>query len=79
MRRSDGRILVMDFWAWPRTFQGDGMTQTGALVGTMEIYVSGAGAGEGAGPAPDLFSVGLDSLRAADGPDPLQSESAWPA
>src|ERR1700680_3212321 len=35
MRDGTGRILVMDF-GMARTFEGDGMTQTGALVGTME-------------------------------------------
>ena len=38
MRDKAGRILVMDF-GLARTLQGDGMTQTGALVGTME-YMS---------------------------------------
>ncbi len=38
MREDSGRILVMDF-GLARTMEGDGMTQTGALVGTME-YMS---------------------------------------
>ncbi len=38
MRDKTGRILVMDF-GMARTLEGDGMTQTGALVGTME-YMS---------------------------------------
>ena len=38
MRDQNGRILVMDF-GLARTVAGDGMTQTGALVGTME-YMS---------------------------------------
>src|SRR5260370_21928209 len=35
MRDKSGRILLMDF-GLARTVAGDGMTQTGALVGTME-------------------------------------------
>jgi eukaryotic-like serine/threonine-protein kinase len=35
MRDKTGRILVMDF-GLARTVEGDGMTKTGALVGTME-------------------------------------------
>ena len=38
MRDKSGRILVMDF-GLARTLEGDGMTQTGALVGTMD-YMS---------------------------------------
>ena len=35
MQDGSRRVLVMDF-GLARTFEGDGMTQTGALVGTME-------------------------------------------
>ena len=35
MRASDGRVLVMDF-GLARTLEGDGMTRTGAMLGTME-------------------------------------------
>ena len=38
MQDETGRVLVMDF-GLARTLEGDGMTQTGALVGTME-YMS---------------------------------------
>ena len=38
MRDQNGRILVMDF-GLARTMEGEGMTQVGALVGTME-YMS---------------------------------------
>ena len=38
MRNKAGRILVMDF-GLARTLEGDGMTQTGALIGTMD-YMS---------------------------------------
>jgi len=38
MQENSGRILVMDF-GLARTMEGDHMTQTGALVGTME-YMS---------------------------------------
>jgi len=38
MGDKSGRILLMDF-GLARMVEGDGMTQTGALVGTME-YMS---------------------------------------
>jgi eukaryotic-like serine/threonine-protein kinase len=42
MRDHSGRILVMDF-GLARTLEGDGMTQTGALVGTMDVSRTGFG------------------------------------
>ncbi len=66
MRDTAGRILVMDF-GLARTFEGDGMTQTGALVGTMEYMSPGAGPGEGSRSAFRSFYVGTDSLRTAHG------------
>ena len=39
MQDESGRIVVMDF-GLARTMEGDGMTQSGALVGTMEYMLS---------------------------------------
>ena len=47
MRDKSGRVVVMDF-GLARTLSGDGMTRTGAMLGTHRIHVSGAGAGPGA-------------------------------
>jgi serine/threonine protein kinase len=38
MRDKNGRVVVMDF-GLARTFSGDGMTRTGAMLGTVE-YMS---------------------------------------
>src|ERR1700678_132718 len=75
MRDKTGRILVMDF-GMARTLEGDGMTQTGALVGTME-YMSPeqALAGE-LDQRSDLFAVGLILYELLSGKMPYKAESA---
>ena len=60
MQRSHGRILVMDF-GLARTMEGDGMTQVGALVGTME-YMSPSRRWQRTRPALGSVRRRLDSL-----------------
>jgi tetratricopeptide (TPR) repeat protein len=75
MRDQNGRVVVMDF-GLARTLDGGGMTQTGAMLGTME-YMSPEQAK--AGPLDersDLFTVGLILYELITGKTPFQAESA---
>src|SRR5258706_6731170 len=58
MRDGAGRILLMDF-GLARTTEGEGMTQTGALVGTMEDMSPEQALGKNLDERSDLFTVGL--------------------
>src|ERR1700757_2871808 len=53
-----GRILVMDF-GLARTMDGDGMTQTGALLGTIEYMSPEQSMGKTLDKRSDIFFVGL--------------------
>ncbi len=68
MQDGSGRVLVMDF-GLARTFEGDGMTQTGALVGTMEYMSPEQALAKELDQRSDIFSAGLDLLRTAHRPD----------
>src|SRR5882724_2800311 len=58
MQDKQGRILVMDF-GLARSLQSDGMTQTGALLGTIEYMSPEQGMGKHLDGRSDLFAVGL--------------------
>src|SRR5580700_6952440 len=58
MRDGSGRILVMDF-GLARTLEGDGMTQTGAIVGTMEYMSPEQALAKDLDQRSDLFALGL--------------------
>ncbi len=70
-----GRILVMDF-GLARMVEGDGMTQTGALVGTMEYMSPEQALGKDLDQRSDLFSLGLILYELLTGIMPFQAESA---
>jgi eukaryotic-like serine/threonine-protein kinase len=70
-----GRILVMDF-GLARMVEGDGMTQTGALVGTMEYMSPEQALGKDLDQRSDLFSLGLILYELLTGVMPFKAESA---
>jgi eukaryotic-like serine/threonine-protein kinase len=75
MREDGGRILVMDF-GLARTIQGDGMTQVGALVGTMEYMSPEQALAKELDQRSDLFSLGLILYELLTGKMPFKAESA---
>jgi tetratricopeptide (TPR) repeat protein len=58
MKDKQGRILVMDF-GLARSLESDGMTQTGALLGTIEYMSPEQAMGKPLDARSDLFAVGL--------------------
>lgn len=75
MRENTGRILVMDF-GLARTIEGDGMTQVGALVGTMEYMSPEQALARELDQRSDLYTVGLILYELLTGKMPFNAESA---
>jgi len=75
MRDVTGRILLMDF-GLARTVEGDGMTQTGALVGTMEYMSPEQALAKDLDQRSDLFTLGLILYELLTGKAPFHAESA---
>ena len=75
MRHRTGRVLVMDF-GLARTLEGGGMTQTGALVGTMEYMSPEQALSKNVDQRSDLFTVGLIFYELLSGKMPYAAESA---
>jgi serine/threonine protein kinase/tetratricopeptide (TPR) repeat protein len=74
MQEEGGRILVMDF-GLARTMEGDGMTQTGALVGTMEYMSPEQALGKELDQRSDIFTAGLILYELLTGKMPFKAES----
>ena len=75
MREESGRILVMDF-GLARNLEGGGMTQTGALVGTMEYMSPEQALAKDLDQRSDLFSAGLIFYELLTGQMPYRADSA---
>ena len=75
MRDKSGRILVMDF-GLARTVEGDGMTQVGALVGTMEYMSPEQALATPLDQRSDIFTAGLILYELLTGKMPFRADSA---
>jgi serine/threonine protein kinase/Tfp pilus assembly protein PilF len=70
-----GRVVVMDF-GLARTLRGDGMTQTGAMMGTMEYMSPEQALGKDLDQRSDIFALGLILYELLAGERPFVAESA---
>src|SRR6266700_5758687 len=75
MRDPHGRILVMDF-GLARSLESDGVTKTGAVLGTMEYMSPEQAMGSELDPRSDLFTVGLIFFELLTGKMPFKAETA---
>src|SRR5947207_1073970 len=75
MRDPNGRIVVMDF-GLARSLESDGMTQTGALVGTLEYMSPEQALGTTLDQRYDLFAVGLMFYELLTGKAPFKADTA---
>jgi eukaryotic-like serine/threonine-protein kinase len=75
MRDKQGRILVMDF-GLARSLESDGMTKTGAVLGTMEYMSPEQAMGSELDARSDLFTVGLIFFELLTGKMPFKAETA---
>jgi eukaryotic-like serine/threonine-protein kinase len=75
MEDSTGRILVMDF-GLARTLEGDGMTQSGAMVGTMEYMSPEQALTQELDQRSDIFALGLILYEMLTGKMPFAASSA---
>src|SRR5579872_1274322 len=75
MRDRQGRIVVMDF-GLARSLVSERMTQTGAMVGTMEYMSPEQAMGADLDQRSDLFTVGLIFFELVTGRMPYKAETA---
>jgi len=75
MRDLQGRTLVMDF-GLARSVESDGMTNTGALVGTMEYMSPEQAVGKDLDQRSDIFALGLVFFELLTGNTPYKADTA---
>ena len=71
----NGRVVVMDF-GLARTFSGDGMTQVGTMMGTMEYMSPEQAQGKDVKASSDIFTFGLILYELLAGTTPFRADSA---
>ena len=74
MRDKYGRVVVMDF-GLARSLAGDGMTRTGAMLGTIEYMSPEQSQGKELSASSDVFTFGLILYQLLAGVTPFYSES----
>jgi eukaryotic-like serine/threonine-protein kinase len=70
-----GRILIMDF-GLARSMESDGMTQTGALLGTIEYMSPEQSMGKTLDGRSDIFAIGLIFYELLTGNTPYKADTA---
>jgi tetratricopeptide (TPR) repeat protein len=75
MQEKSGRILVMDF-GLARSFESDGLTQSGVLLGTVEYMSPEQGMGKHLDARSDLFTLGLIFYELLTGRIPYKADTA---
>ena len=75
MRDPNGRVVVMDF-GLARSLEGDGMTRTGTMMGTMEYMSPEQAQAEEVDARSDIFTVGLICYELLTGKMPFHANSA---
>src|SRR5437763_7340004 len=75
MRDQQGRVVVMDF-GLARSLDGGGLTQSGAMLGTMEYMSPEQARAESLDERSDLFTIGLILYALITGRTPYAAERA---
>lgn len=75
MREDTGRVVVMDFGLARMIDSDDGMTQTGALVGTLDYMSPEQALGKELDQRSDIFALGLIGYEMFTGSMPFRAES----
>jgi tetratricopeptide (TPR) repeat protein len=75
MSDKDGRVYVMDFGI-ARSLENQGMTQTGALMGTPEYMSPEQARGEKVDARSDLFALGIIFYEMLTGVSPFKADTA---
>jgi tetratricopeptide (TPR) repeat protein len=74
LRDAQGRVIVMDF-GLARNIVGDGMTKTGAMLGTVEYMSPEQAKAEKLDARSDLFTIGIIFYELLTGNTPYKADS----
>jgi len=75
MREDTGRVVVMDFGLARMIDSSDGMTQTGAIMGTFDYMSPEQALGKELDQRSDIFALGLIGYEMLTGSMPFRAES----